>query len=460
MDVKAFLEFVRDYGRKPWAPVVICFFVLGAELAVFKAFEAGLPLWTLWVAAVSVLATTGAWLWFTRCPKHTAGNVGFSIAISCDDEDQRKRLLADFVGKLEELFLCEPDGRRFQLIVHDQHRAKLIKDHSAATALMTKARADILIFGSARLREINGKPVHVLKFEGVVKHAPAPSNVSREFGKEFREVLPKEFRIDQNNDFFAFEAAAVHFGAVAKYIIGTAALISGDFALARDEFESLLQFAINRAVDDPAFEPSASRLKLRLADVHRNRARILGELYRLKRDKALLEPLEQELVCLERYDTTWYSGPLQRAICGFVLRRDIRLCWEMVERCRGIPDTTWRYTEAFLHAYTGDLGKAQKVYAEIFVSPSEDKTVPIQCEEFIDQIIQEEPNRFQLYYCLGLINWQAKEDVTAAKRDFEKFLSLGTPNQYVRERKQVEKWLTGNLVADLWKRAKPRRFKF
>jgi hypothetical protein len=132
----------------------------------------------------------------------------------------------------------------------------------------------------------------------------------------------------------------------------------------------------------------------------------------------------------------------------------------MVERCRGIPDTTWRYTEAFLHAYTGDLGKAQKVYAEIFVSPSEDKTVPIQCEEFIDQIIQEEPNRFQLYYCLGLINWQAKEDVTAAKRDFEKFLSLGTPNQYVRERKQVEKWLTGNLVADLWKRAKPRRFKF
>ncbi len=138
-----------------------------------------------------------------------------------------------------------------------------------------------------------------------------------------------------------------------------------------------------------------------------------------------------------KYDPNWYSGHLAQAIYDFVLRRDLPAAWEFVKQCRKIPDTTWRYSAAFLYAYEGDLNKAYREYKKAFYNSPENPTVPIQSEDFIHLVLEEEPEKGQLYYCLGLINLWAKKDFVAAKNDFQQFLNSEAADDFPEEQKIV-----------------------
>jgi hypothetical protein len=99
------------------------------------------------------------------------------------------------------------------------------------------------------------------------------------------------------------------------------------------------------------------------------------------------------------------------------------------------------YSEAFLIAYDGDLEGAYRVYRRAFESPLSDQTVPTQCEEFIQVVIDEEPDRKWLYYCLGLINYRAKGDLKAARDDFARFIDSVDPSRFKRHIDVAHKWV-------------------
>ncbi len=48
--------------------------------------------------------------------------------------------------------------------------------------------------------------------------------------------------------------------------------------------------------------------------------------------------------------------------------------------------------------------------------------MPIQSEEFMQIVLTEEPDKVQLNFCIGLINYNHKKDFLAAERDFTAFL--------------------------------------
>ena len=54
-------------------------------------------------------------------------------------------------------------------------------------------------------------------------------------------------------------------------------------------------------------------------------------------------------------------------------------------------------------------------------------SVPFEIEEFIDWVLELEPDKVQLHFCLGLVNYGGKGDKLQALRDFEKFIEI-TPN--------------------------------
>ena len=87
-----------------------------------------------------------------------------------------------------------------------------------------------------------------------------------------------------------------------------------------------------------------------------------------------------------------------------------------------VADATWRFNEAFLFAYEGDLENAYRSYRRAMEAPFDDPTLPAQCEEFIQAIIEREPEKRWLYFCLGLINHRVKGDLMAAKLDYQHFL--------------------------------------
>ncbi len=62
------------------------------------------------------------------------------------------------------------------------------------------------------------------------------------------------------------------------------------------------------------------------------------------------------------------------------------------------------------------------MYVRAFKGPLEDPTVPMQSEEFMQLVLEEENDKVQLLFCCGLINYRAKRDLAAAKRDLSEFL--------------------------------------
>ena len=65
----------------------------------------------------------------------------------------------------------------------------------------------------------------------------------------------------------------------------------------------------------------------------------------------------------------------------------------------------------------------------------------VQCEEFIQIVIDEEPARPWLYYCLGLINRRGKGDLASARRDFETFIRMADENEFPRQFEVARKWI-------------------
>jgi hypothetical protein len=99
-----------------------------------------------------------------------------------------------------------------------------------------------------------------------------------------------------------------------------------------------------------------------------------------------------------------------------------------------------------LKAYDGDLRLANSKYKAAFKSEYAD-SVPIECEEFITDVLAREPDKVQFYYCLGLINYFAKKDYSSAKKDFELFLKTGDPEKFVEQRH-----LANNYLSEIYKR--------
>src|SRR3990172_198044 len=258
-----------------------------------------------------------------------------------------------------------------------------------------------------------------MDLHGLVRHAQVANIVSKRFGRDFRQVLPNRLVIAPDGNMFACEFAATHMALVARYVIGTAAALSGDLQYA----EQLLLDAEQR-LNQITQQGTAAPISVLLHKVQRRIRELyqqwLGGLvaeYTFRRDIDALREAEQIAKKLEQYAPSDYSLHQCTAICAFVFRKDLAEARLAINKCRAINDAAWRYSEAFLYAYEGDLENAYRSYRKAFQSPLDDPTVPNQCEDFIQTVIDEDPARYWLHFCLGLINYQGKGDMQAARRD-------------------------------------------
>jgi len=130
---------------------------------------------------------------------------------------------------------------------------------------------------------------------------------------------------------------------------------------------------------------------------------------------------------------------MAKAICEFVLRHDVPAAHKLITRCRNDSDSTWWYSRAFLHAYQGKMEEAVADYRHAFQGTVIDVSVPVQCEEFIQTVLAKEPDRIQLYFCLGIINFYAKQDYLAAERDLNLFLAKLKDTDFSRQATEARK---------------------
>jgi hypothetical protein len=112
-----------------------------------------------------------------------------------------------------------------------------------------------------------------------------------------------------------------------------------------------------------------------------------------------------------------------------------------LKKCKKISDGVWLYDLGFLNAYSGDLKKAIQQYRNAMTLPIEPPVIA-EIEEFICWVLDVEPHKYQLHYCLGFLNWKIKEDKLQAIMDFKTFLSLGRKEEFPFERELARQWIS------------------
>ena len=117
--------------------------------------------------------------------------------------------------------------------------------------LTRKTRGLFLVYGTTKLRDIQGKRQHVLELEGLVRHKPIGQEVSQKFSGEFREVLPSTFIISPTSDLLSFRVTAEWIDIAARYIVGVASGFSGDIDYAESLFLDLEKRLLSSSSSPP-----------------------------------------------------------------------------------------------------------------------------------------------------------------------------------------------------------------
>lgn len=382
------------------------------------------------LVTITALGIGLLWILTNRLPRTPKGKVGIIVAVASEDEEQDKQFRADFIENLRLLLHRNPEASNLHLIVLPRHAAKRVDRPDMALRYTKKLRGHFMLYGRIRKRQIRGRDSHLLNFEGLVMHAPVAANVQKDLQADFNTVLPRRVAFEEDNDAFAFEATSEWTDVSARYIIGMAALMSGAVGYAETLLLDVERQLRGRSAAPPLRE-IARRLPGRFKALYDTWLRHLIGRYTLTREREYLEKGDEVANKLLKRDPRHYPAMLMKAISEFVLRRDVTEARRLILRCRRIRDATWRWSLAFLHAYEGNVKEARAEYDRAFRGRIDDVTVPIQAEEFIQLVLEEEPHRTQLHYCTGLINFFVKEDFDVAQRDFQHFIENVPSGQFI-----------------------------
>lgn len=437
-------KILLDLAQRNWHKPIGLFFTIAAailfEFLIINSVKISLTS-TIIVYSITAIFFTIIWFYSNRIPKTPKGKVGFVVCIQYSDEKEQKVITEDFIKTLRKFLKGGSTGRTFYFIEISQHIAETINDIDEAYTLKSKTRAHFLIFGRARLRVLDGKECHVLELDGIVSHKPLEKQVSAQLSKEFSELFPRRVHISTENDLLLFNFTSDWTECVAKYIIGIASACSLDIDYAEQLFNDVALKLKNIETDFPIFAKLKERLPIRFSEIYLTRSKAFLNSWRKSNNIDALEQFTLNLKKISHHLNDLYDVLLLRAIDSFLNGRKIQEAIDYTKKCKRYDDPIWHFNLAFLEAYEKNLVKSIREYricANFDVSP----VTLSEVEDFMVWLLEEEPDKYQFYYCLGFFNWKIKGDFHQAVNDFEMFLNRVKKGEFDKERELAQNWVS------------------
>jgi len=382
------------------------------------------------------VATFIFWYFTVRVPKNKQGKIGIALSIYAENNEQQRLIDSDFIQEFREILGGSESRELFHIVNIPRHHSLRIQTFEQADSYRRVARCHMIVYGRTRERKENGKSIIKVSLNCEIVHRKIKAEVSKAFSQDITEVFPGKLNIDSENECQEFEITSNWLGLSARYIVGTAALLSADPDLAQSIFEPMYEILHKQKPKLPAIKKIKQRIRLRLIDTYAFQITYLHSLWDKNNNSIYLEKTKNFLNKLGKIDPGNYSARLSRSINYFVLDQDPQKALKEVLACRGVRDASWRYNYAFLLAYIGRLDDAKNAYERAF-DHTDHTTIPLQCEIFIERVLQKEPKKIQLHYFLGLINWHGKGDLNQAIKDIEKFIELAPDDAVFSKMKRI-----------------------
>ena len=152
-------------------------------------------------------------------------------------------------------------------------------------------------------------------------------------------------------------------------------------------------------------------------------------------DKQFVNNIVKYTDLVAKHMPNLYGTKLKYSIKYFLDGRNIKECKKILLSCRNEKDVIWLYNLAFIEAYQGDIKKNLSHYKRAAKRSIEPKIIN-QVEGFMYKMTRIEPDKYQIYFCLGYLNWKIKDDKKQAINDFSKFIALDTTDKY-KEHKRL-----------------------
>jgi hypothetical protein len=432
-DVKDLIAMAEKYWFHPNMVVIWPVGLMAVILTwATKAFSA-VPSIPVAVAAVLAIGLLwGFWLFTNRIPRIGKGRVGILLAISGQTPTHDQQVQVDFVTKLTERLKADSQETLFQVVQLPPFLIPRCQaDSDVAVAIMRKAGAHLFVIGNVTLRKVGGEDCHIIDLRGFLVHKNP--EVGNEIMQDMDGVVPLTKHFTVNNDALAFEVRTEWLDVAAKYLVGLGAFVSGDLTYAE---RMLLSAEKKLAQLDRTLAGKKKLGKLipqRLAELYPRWLGALSKKYFLERDTETVVLADGIADRALQRDAKAYGARIWKAIAAIMLRDDPAEARSHLQICKWQKDGVWRYNLAFVYAYEGNMFAAREQYRNAFRAKLSHDHLPVEVEEFINLILVRQPDKGQLHFVLGLINFHLKGDFTAADREFQAFLAHPVAHQFPAE---------------------------
>lgn len=433
------VEFMQNNWHRKKGLFSLLIFAFLVTLSFVIAIQAPVYISMIIMSVTEIIVFIG-WLYAKKIPRTARGKVGFVVCIACSTSDEEKKIHEDFIIPLRQLISTGRTGKAFHFIEMPQFIARSIIVQDDAIELRIKCKAHFMLYGRIRLRELNGTMQHFIDLEGAVTHRPISKEFSKSFADEFAELLPRKIGIPLENDLLTFQFTSEWAIIVAKYIIGIAAAYSGDLDYAESLYSDSLEQLKEKDHGFAVYAKLIQRIPKRISELYEVRARASYKRWEKSHAAGDIAKVGENLSKIGEAQKTKPGVVNLRAINLFLKDRDAKGAIQLLKKSAEKNNAIWHLNLAFLFAYVNDLKNALRHYKRAITFPIGSETIA-EIEEFICLIIDEEPKKNQLFFCLGFINWKIKGDRKQAIKDFKKFLVEGKDGEFVQEKELVKSWI-------------------
>jgi len=439
--------FLRKHWENPFTLLTLLCFIVTAGLALAYRFDLSELKQAITgeeivaVVAVALIALLAWWL-TTRLPKTPEGMIGIGIAIDCETKKERQRLKSDFVRTLQDE-IRRGNQQHYHVFELSEYLATKVKTHKDAMKYLIATDSHLMVYGNCRIRTHEGKPTYVLELNESIRHALIPIEISRQFSHDMDLAFPKKALIPESEELTGFELTRELMGLASRYTLGIASALSGNSFAAFDLHLGVWNELKDRTEREKDDFPIFKNLYSRTASFLVQEGLTAANSRFTKKPTGYLDDMQKYLGVVQTIDPNHYGAHLLRGIYYFLQSRDVENAKKEIKKAKNERDAAWLWSSAFLEAYEGRLEEAHKIYQRAFRASVTDDT-PLQVETFIADVLSIEPDKIQLWYCLGMINYLYKRDLISAKRDFEKFVELATSSgKFARSIDFAKKYLAG-----------------
>lgn len=358
------------------------------------------------------------WFFSVRIKKINKNNIGIVFAIETENLKQKKRLSYSFYDKVVQI-VRNSTKREIEIRLLDEYHSKrLRKDTKYPNILINKIKANIILYGKLEERRNNAKDLYSIDFNAIVRHKALPKELSQIISQEMSYILPKNINFELDNEFSSFTITSEIIGESVKFILG-------------------LSFAYSRLYDE-AYKMHKYCLDISFSKIKSGKNNLLSQrMYQLSLSYAISElkqlaqisriegRLSESIEYINRaliLNPEDYGALLEKSICCFLVG-NIQESMNVLIKCsKNKSDYTWAYNKAFLHTFEGDFDAAYKLYKMVVNKPV-GKNVANQCEIFIINYLKQYPEKYELFYALGMIYYKIKQDYQLACEYFNLFIT-------------------------------------